>query len=338
MTIGWLRSAFAVPAVAFSLGAAGLVPAVAEPAATVIVLDGSGSMWGQIDGRTKAELAREAVGTVLDGLPADRSLGLLAYGHRHKGDCGDIELVVPPAPGSADAVRAAVDGMRFLGKTPLTAAVRQAAEALRSTEAPATVVLVTDGLETCDADPCALGRELEASGVAFTAHVIGFGLSRGEGAEIACLAEATGGRYLAADDGAALVEALDVTVAAAEPEPPAPERTHFPGESLMADVALEPTGQTVGAPAEDPPAPDFPADGTVALCRAACEAAEACAAWRFEPPGSYFVAEARCFLFSRATEFDIRRFDPAEGWASGMKDGVSLLVRPYPEVDGAAAE
>jgi Ca-activated chloride channel family protein len=336
MAVG--RSRFVAVIAGAFLATSPSVAVAAEPAATVIVLDGSGSMWGQIDGRTKAELAREAVATVLDGLPADRSLGLLAYGHRRKGDCGDIELVVPPAPGSADAVRASVDGMRFLGKTPLTAAVRQAAEALRSTEAPATVVLVTDGLETCDADPCALGRELEASGVAFTAHVIGFGLSRGEGAEIACLAEATGGRYLAADDGAALVEALDVAVAAADPEPPAPERTHFPGEPLMADVALEPTGQTVGAATEDPPAPDFPADGTIALCRAACEAAEACAAWRFEPPGSYFVAEARCFLFSRSTEFDIRRFDPSEGWASGMKDGVSLLVRPYPETDGTAAQ
>jgi Ca-activated chloride channel family protein len=336
MAVGWSRF---VTVIAGALLAAGQsVAGAAEPAATVIVLDGSGSMWGTIDGRTKAELAREAVATVLDGLPAERSLGLLAYGHRRKGDCGDIELVVPPGPGSAEAVRAAVDGMRFLGKTPLTAAVRQAAEALRSTEAPATVVLVTDGLETCDADPCALGRELEASGVAFTAHVIGFGLSRGEGAEIACLAEATGGRYLAADDGAALVEALDVAVAAAEPEPPEPERTHFPGEPLMADVALEPTGQTVGPAAEDPPAPEFPADGTIAACRAACDAVEACAAWRFEPPGSYFVAEARCFLFSRSTEFDVRRFDPGEGWASGIKEGVSLLVRPYPATEGAAAE
>ena len=57
----------------------------------------------------------------------------MAYGHREKGSCVDIELVVPPAAGSAPAITSAADTMKFLGKTPLTAAVRQAAEALRYT-------------------------------------------------------------------------------------------------------------------------------------------------------------------------------------------------------------
>jgi Ca-activated chloride channel family protein len=52
----------------------------------------------------------------------------MAYGHRQKGSCDDIELVVPPAPGTAGAISAAADSMKFLGKTPLTAAVRKAAE------------------------------------------------------------------------------------------------------------------------------------------------------------------------------------------------------------------
>ena len=73
--------------------------------------------------------------------------------------------------------------MKFLGKTPLTEAVRQAASTLKSTEAKATVILITDGIETCEADPCALGAELEASGVDFTAHVVGFGLTAEEGCD-----------------------------------------------------------------------------------------------------------------------------------------------------------
>ena len=85
--------------------------------------------------------------------------------------------------------------MKFLGKTPLSAAVKQAAEALKYTEDKATVILITDGLETCEADPCALGKELEQSGVDFTAHVVGFGLTAEEGKQVACLAENTGGKY-----------------------------------------------------------------------------------------------------------------------------------------------
>lgn len=207
-------------ALAAILLSAGL--AHAEAPRTIIVMDGSGSMWGQIDGRTKLEVARETVAKVLGTVPADQELGLMAYGHRTKGDCRDIELMVAPAKGTARAIGERVSTMRFLGKTPLSDAVRQAAEALRYGEEAATVVLVTDGLETCNADPCALGRELEAAGLNFTAHVIGFGLTKAEGAQVACLAENTGGRYIEASNANALREALASTVAAPAP-PPAPK-------------------------------------------------------------------------------------------------------------------
>ena len=190
---------------------------------TIIVMDGSGSMWGQIDGRPKLEIARETVADVVGKLPASQTLGLIAYGHRRKGDCKDIELIVPPAPGTSGKVLNAVNDMRFLGMTPLSEAVRQAAQALRHTEQAATVVLVTDGLETCNLDPCAMANELEKSGVNFTAHVIGFGLTKDEGAKVACLATNTGGRYLQASDGAGLSAALRQAVS--EPAPAKPAAT-----------------------------------------------------------------------------------------------------------------
>lgn len=191
--------------------------ALADGTRTMIVMDGSGSMWGQIDGRAKLEIARDTVADVLGQIPADQELGLIAYGHRRKGDCSDIEVMVQPSAGTGPQISDRVNAMRFLGKTPLSQAVRQAAEALRYDEAAATVVLVTDGLETCDADPCALGRELEATGLNFTTHVIGFGLTRDEGAQVACLAETTGGRYIEARNAADLAVALGTTIAAAPP-------------------------------------------------------------------------------------------------------------------------
>lgn len=190
---------------------------------SIIVLDGSGSMWGQIDGRPKLEIAREALSGVLAGLPPETELGLMAYGHREKGSCSDIELVVPPAANTAQSIADAANAMKFLGKTPLSEAVRQAAQELRATEEKATVILITDGIETCDADPCALGTELEQAGVDFTTHVVGFGLTEDEGKAVACLAENTGGRYIQAGDAGTLVEALKTTVAAAPAPDPAPE-------------------------------------------------------------------------------------------------------------------
>lgn len=204
----------------------------------IIILDASGSMWAQIDGKPKLEIARESLRTVLQSVPADDEIGFMAYGHREKGSCEDIQLIVPPQAGSASAITDAADSLKFLGKTPLTAAVKQAAEALKYTEDKATVVLITDGLETCGGDPCALGKELEASGVDFTADVVGFGLTADEGKQIACLAENTGGKYIQASDEKALQEALVETVAAPAPAPaPAPEPAPAPApEPKAAEV------------------------------------------------------------------------------------------------------
>ncbi|MEO0722161.1 MAG: VWA domain-containing protein, partial [Pseudomonadota bacterium] len=210
--------------------------------ATMLVMDASGSMWGQIDGVNKVVIARDVVRDSLGAAAVTQSLGLIAYGHNRKGDCSDIEVLVPPAKGTNSAIAAAVAAINPKGKTPLTEAVRRAAAAMQHTENRSTVVLVTDGLETCDADPCALARQLEQSGVDFTAHVVGFGLSRADGAAVACLAEETGGRYFDAGNAGELAAALSVAVAEDIPqeavveEPPQVEPKH----NLQINVQLTP--------------------------------------------------------------------------------------------------
>ncbi|MET3596375.1 Ca-activated chloride channel family protein [Mesorhizobium shonense] len=217
----------------------------------IIILDASGSMWAQIDGKPKLEIARESLRTVLQSVPADDEIGFMAYGHRQKGSCEDIELIVPPQAGSASAISAAADSMKFLGKTPLTAAVKQAADALKYTEDKATVVLITDGLETCGGDPCALGKELKETGIDFTADVVGFGLTADEGRQIACLAENTGGKYIQASDEKALQQALVEIVAAPAPAPepapapaPAPEPAK-PEFNFMPSVVMAEGGDPI---------------------------------------------------------------------------------------------
>ena len=158
--------------------AAGLHAAEPAQTKTMLVLDASGSMWGQIGGKTKIAIAREAVDSMLDGWNGG-DLGLIAYGHRRKGDCADIEVLQAIGPDTAAGIRKQVNALNPKGMTPITASVRMAAEQLRFTEQKATVILVSDGEETCSADPCALGKELEAMGVDFTAHVVGFDIEKG---------------------------------------------------------------------------------------------------------------------------------------------------------------
>ncbi|SEK26441.1 von Willebrand factor type A domain-containing protein [Halomonas daqiaonensis] len=183
----------------------------------MLVLDGSGSMWGQIDGTPKITIARDAIDTMMGDWPANSPIGLMAYGHRQEGQCGDIETLIEPGSLNRAAFRQAMESVTPRGKTPIGRSVERAAEALSHEDRAASVIVVTDGLENCGADLCELGSHLEASGMAFTAHVIGFDIGDEEG-QLACLAEATGGRYLPASNADNLTEALQ-TVSEPEPEP-----------------------------------------------------------------------------------------------------------------------
>ncbi|MEM7301193.1 MAG: VWA domain-containing protein [Pseudomonadota bacterium] len=228
-------------AASLMLGASILSVAPAAHAAdkAMIVLDASGSMWGQIGGKAKIEIAKETLGTVLQGLPNDLELGLIAYGHREKGVCKDIEEMVKPAAGTKGSIASAVNGLSPKGKTPLSDSVRLAAESLRYTEDKATVILITDGIETCNADPCALATELEKAGVDFTAHVIGFGLTAEQGKKVSCIAERTGGIYRQASDAADLSSALVETVAAAPAPKPEPKPAPKPKPAFKHNLQLQ---------------------------------------------------------------------------------------------------
>lgn len=210
---------------AASLGLTGLAHAQTSGSA-ILVLDGSGSMWGQIGGKAKITIAQDVVRDLLQDLPSDQALGLTVYGHRRKGDCSDIETMVLPGDQSRDAISLAVSGIKPKGKTPMTDAVITAAEALRFTEEPATVILVSDGIETCAPDPCAAAKALEAAGVDFTAHVVGFDVNDPKAlAQMKCMARETGGRFMTASNADELSDALTRVASAPKEEPAPPPET-----------------------------------------------------------------------------------------------------------------
>lgn len=202
----------------FIFGSSALVPmnfaAAQEPEEApqaMLVLDASGSMWGQVDGRHKIEIARDVIGETVSDWDQSTELGLMAYGHNRQGDCSDIELLVPPGPLDAEAFAAQANSLNPKGKTPLSDAVRQAASVLDYEGRRATVILISDGKETCNLDPCAVGQSLEETGIDFTAHVIGFDVSKEDSIGLRCLAEETGGAYIDAKDSEQLEVALQQT-------------------------------------------------------------------------------------------------------------------------------
>ena len=184
--------------------------------AVQIVVDASRSMWGQIDGVAKMEIAKDILHDASASLPDDLLLALRAYGHgsaSEDNNCADSRLLVPFGSTSRDALHAAIDGLKPKGQTPIAFALKQAAADFGPLDGERSLVLVTDGLESCGADPLAAARELHAEGIRI--HVIGFGLGNARDEDAASLkgiASATGGSYFTANSATELRGALDATV------------------------------------------------------------------------------------------------------------------------------
>ncbi|MEM9557996.1 MAG: VWA domain-containing protein, partial [Acidobacteriota bacterium] len=212
----WLALLSAIVCVAGTVSAD---ESAAAPVDLVLVLDASGSMWGQIAGEPKIAIARGVLGELLDDLDDAQRVGLLAYGHRREGDCDDIELVAPVAALDRSALKAHAAALNPKGKTPITAAIEQAFEALPE-GGGATVIVVTDGLETCGGDPCATVRAARDAGREFVLHIVGFDVADDDVSQLECAAQAGGGRFLPAEDAGSLAAALD-TASALTGETPA---------------------------------------------------------------------------------------------------------------------
>jgi Ca-activated chloride channel homolog len=226
--------------------------AASEGQRTILVLDASGSMWAQIHGVSKMDIARDVVGKVLGKWKPEDDLGLVVYGHREKGSCTDIETIFPPRPLDVGAYMSPIKSLVPKGKTPMTQAVRQAAEALKYTEQKGTVILVSDGVETCEADPCAVARELEKNGIGFTVHTVGFGLDDKSAVDqLKCIAEETGGIAVLADNAEELETAMTQTVEAKVEEPPPPPPAPAPEPTITHDL----TGHVVMADGVELPKP-----------------------------------------------------------------------------------
>jgi len=202
-------------------------PVAAETGNSIaLILDASGSMNGKLkDGAVKIDAAKKAVGELVSKLPDDARLSFRAYGHqshRSRKDCKDTQLLVDFAP-SGDAGATIMQKMQPLkaqGYTPISYVLGLAAkDVAREGAQNRSVVLVSDGKETCSGDPCAVAKALAAADSKLVVHTIGFGVDAAAKYQLQCIARAARGKYFNATSADELASALNT--AAAEPRPKA---------------------------------------------------------------------------------------------------------------------
>lgn len=198
----------------------------AEPlgdAPVLLIMDASGSMNADDGtGQPKIEAARQALTELIDGLPQDAIVGLRAYGHRtpntdREAGCQDTELLVPVGAGNRDQLQQAVDGLQASGYTPIGISLRAALDDLPA-DTPRTVVLVSDGIDTCAPPPaCETAREIVAEGVDLRVETVGFQVDAEAEEELRCIAEVTGGTYRPAESAEDLARELRANIATGTP-------------------------------------------------------------------------------------------------------------------------
>jgi Ca-activated chloride channel family protein len=196
--------------------------AIAGGADLVVIVDGSGSMWGQVRGEPKIAIARRVLGEVLGNVPNGANVGLVTYGHRRAADCKDVETVVPIGPIDHALMTKKLDALKPRGKTPIAAALGQVFDELAKRERPAIVILVSDGIESCKGDPCQTVRDAKDKGLKFVLDVIGFGLGDADVSQLKCAAQAGSGLYFPAGDAGQFAAALGQVVESAAEAPAEP--------------------------------------------------------------------------------------------------------------------
>ncbi len=178
------------------------------PSPILFIYDASGSMWAQMDGKIKKEIASDVLSTAVNNLPDNQKIGLIAYGHRKKGDCRDVEFMVDLNNTSKSKITSSVKKINPLGMTPLAFSAIQAINSLKNLKIKATIILVTDGIESCDGNICDVVSAAKAEGIDFKLHIVGFGLKEDETEQLKCAAKAGEGHYYDASNATGLGDVL----------------------------------------------------------------------------------------------------------------------------------
>jgi hypothetical protein len=187
-------------------------PTTAESTGAVeVILDASGSMLKRLKGERRIEIAKAALENLTSKvLPRGTQFALRVFGHREADSCR-TDLEIPVASLDASAVSAKIQTIQAmnLAKTPIAASLSKVRQDLAGISGPITVVLLTDGEETCGGDPRAAIEELRRAGLDVRVNIVGFAINELQLKEqFEAWARIGNGRYIEAHDKEDLWEAM----------------------------------------------------------------------------------------------------------------------------------
>ncbi len=184
----------------------------------LFVFDGSQSMYGRWESGKKIDIAQRLMTRMLDSLQSLNSdrfqLALRVYGHQRPvppQDCNDTRLEVPFKNNNIGRIKSTINGINPKGTTPIARSLLRAANDFPPCEnCRNVIILITDGVEACDEDPCAASRMLQKKGITLKPFVIGIGLDKNFRETFECV-----GNYYDAADERTFKQVLNVVISQA---------------------------------------------------------------------------------------------------------------------------
>lgn len=175
------------------------------------------SVGDSSDKEQKMEAAKRVLQNSVAQLPPDVNIGIRIFGQSFRGDISDCQqsaLIVPIGNHNRRVIIEQVRQLRPYGLTPLTYALIQAEQDLRYVVGPKTVILISDGAETCGGDPCQYIERLTRIGVQLKIDIVGLGLRRDREAkqQLDCIAQKSGGKFYDANTSGEMVNSITASV------------------------------------------------------------------------------------------------------------------------------
>lgn len=188
----------------------------------LFIFDASQSMAATWEKNKKIDIAREILIGMIDSLEKidQLQLALRVYGHQSPvppQDCSDSKLEVPFGPATASRIRQKLRYIEPRGTTPLAKSLELSVKDFPPCDdCRNIVILITDGIEACDGDPCVVSQNLQKQGITLKPFIIGIGIDINFKESFSCI----GTYYNAAKEdkfkevlGVVITQALNSTTA-----------------------------------------------------------------------------------------------------------------------------
>jgi Ca-activated chloride channel family protein len=188
-----------------------LKPTKEPPKTTRIlfVLDASGSMLAPWEGRPRWDVAKEVLTKIMDSVSRlpNTQTALRIYGHQFSNkdkNCKDSKLELNFSSNQGDAVKAKLNNTVPKGVTPIAYSLEQATNDFpEDANMRNVIVLITDGIESCQGDPCAISLGLQKKGIFLKPFIIGMGIEKNYADAFNCM-----GRFVNAKDPVDFMKAM----------------------------------------------------------------------------------------------------------------------------------